>query len=725
MRTHTNDFKERISRFGRELDSKITYTLNSEEIELGNEQLNSVSMHYEGAILKSVMKQLDVDSNVDIPLDTVINYQFGVKVNNSYDYIDYGNFIVYKSEKQEDTNSYKITCYDKMLYAMKDYETPKVSDVLITYPITVKDYLQAICNHLGLAYTYVAFANDSKEIPEELYLDEGKNTLGYTFRDVLDEIAEVSGSTICINEDDELEVRYIKKLLPDEYQQIEYISKSETTQRNAYLDTLLYPAEITKIKLDASFDAVSQSGGSYFIGGYYQTATEGSLWYSHLVLSRNNYIGIGYKSNWMYSDTKWNVGERHRLETTLKSGEQTVILDGTTIYQNTLVADPPTVNRTVPLMVYQYGTQRLTTYGWSGKIYSLKIYGTNDQLIRDYVPCYRKSDNVAGMYDLVNGVFYTNAGSSSFSVGNDKTDGVDTIDEENLKDINVNFGEKFGPVNTIVLSRGGDGDKISLSIPSNLPDADKIAIQITDNQIMNGNNRDTYMADILDKLYGLEYYINDFSSTGVCYLDLCDMYGVKVDNTTYSCIMFNDEVNITQGLEEMVHTESPDESEQEYQYMSSNDRGITQANIIAKKNEGIITETTSKLNDVVNGLNEVKTTQTDTNRTIEILGKNIDEDGNITAVKVKEGFTFDENGLQIYADDNSFKTQIDETGTYYYDGTTKVAEYTKEGSKQKDLRLFGVYYYGMKTITDTPMFVAQLYTDEDGEECFGHFYNRG
>lgn len=35
------------------------------------------------------------------------------------------------------------------------------------------------------------------------------------------------------------------------------------------------------------------------------------------------------------------------------------------------------------------------------------------------VPCYRKSDGEIGMYDLVNGVFYTNSGSGTFIKGDD------------------------------------------------------------------------------------------------------------------------------------------------------------------------------------------------------------------------------------------------------------------------------------------------------------------
>jgi len=36
-------------------------------------------------------------------------------------------------------------------------------------------------------------------------------------------------------------------------------------------------------------------------------------------------------------------------------------------------------------------------------------------LQRHLIPCYRKSDNEIGMYDIVNGVFYSNAGTGSFT----------------------------------------------------------------------------------------------------------------------------------------------------------------------------------------------------------------------------------------------------------------------------------------------------------------------
>ena len=51
----------------------------------------------------------------------------------------------------------------------------------------------------------------------------------------------------------------------------------------------------------------------------------------------------------------------------------------------------------------------------SVKIYSAKIFNPN--LVRDFVPVKRISDSVLGMYDRVNGVFYPNAGTGTFTAG--------------------------------------------------------------------------------------------------------------------------------------------------------------------------------------------------------------------------------------------------------------------------------------------------------------------
>ena len=53
------------------------------------------------------------------------------------------------------------------------------------------------------------------------------------------------------------------------------------------------------------------------------------------------------------------------------------------------------------------------------KLYSCKIYNSSNELIRDFVPCYRKSDNVIWLYDKVGWQFYENQWSWTFTKWSD------------------------------------------------------------------------------------------------------------------------------------------------------------------------------------------------------------------------------------------------------------------------------------------------------------------
>lgn len=85
---------------------------------------------------------------------------------------------------------------------------------------------------------------------------------------------------------------------------------------------------------------------------------------------------------------------------------------------------------------------------------------------------------------------------------------------------------------------------------------------------------------------------------------------------------------------------------------------------------------------------------------------------------------FTEDGNIIIGEiDNQYSNLMTNEGTYYKDGDTIVGQTTKDGSKFKNMDLFGEWRYGKEQIDDDPMFVAQLYTDGNGEQAFGHFYN--
>ena len=1214
MKKHTNDFKSQIKEFGRELSSKITFTINGTTTELENEDLNAITPHYESSLLKSVMKQLDVDSNVYIPEGTEINYQFGLLVNNAYEYVDYGNYIVYSVEKQEDTKSWKIICYDKMLYAMKDYkkivgknlfllpEASSQNQVSYTinddgtinlsgtasanttiyifkdlseanivdgasynfsatksipsgveirceaynestwqrhvidgvlnsntssrtgtanltnttrikytiyiangtnstvsnlgiqfekgsttssfvpyfkYPVRIKDYLYNICYELGLNFaSYLDnFVNSDKTILNELYLDADGNNLDYTYRDVLDEIAQATASVICINEKDELEIRYvneqgtyetlsgttiainnsdsenIKLELKGDTQQtstptpttpievqtitgrqdIEVCGKNLTnfttinyTQANsatvtrtdgtytvsnstnqygsvrfeqsnlrlepnttytfsakilstntsdgssvyitgtmdvnatntygnkastggisyvtfttpntisnsAYL--ALYPREANKetvftdimvekgnqattyeayngntYEINLGKNVLQLTNGTYshngveavvedgkitlngtatansfitiptninniyktLVGNYTlcsnneqivgsattsgtyadvrimgnggvdfiwrnilgnknasQTATPSAytnisflirtgsgLTYNDFIIypqlekgdtassfapykapielckignyqdfirkgtgknifdinqkyttnrvsvSINNnvlaLVNTGTYSRIMWDIKSFEVGQKYTFSvsfsnrnacslrinlmdktntTTIASSDTLTSQTGSLsitftatdtehyirLYSNTLSSsssntvyfydiqlekssskteyEPYAFNNKWYLYklfnkitltgeetgwaLYTSGTRRFglsltdtaifplpisTNYGTGYSNYFPVSQGTSTNLNMFYqygttsyigvvdtgstwastqafknwlngvsVHCYYVLNTpiVSEITDVSFIIQLENIklldGSNNVSVSSNNLSSpisitylklMDTINEEYLKDVNVNFGEQYGPINSVVLSRSAESDNIYRNDETSIGENGLTEIKIKDNQILNGNNRDMFIDEIFNKLNGLKYCINDYTSTGIVYLDLLDMYKVSVENNSYKCIMLNDEVDITQGLQEVIHSDKAEDSETDYTKADKTDRKINQAYIIVDKQN-------QEINSVVQNINTLQTVVNSQGQQIDALGTRITQTAeNITA----------------------------------------------------------------------------------------------
>lgn len=95
-----------------------------------------------------------------------------------------------------------------------------------------------------------------------------------------------------------------------------------------------------------------------------------------------------------------------------------------------------------------------------GKLYSFTMNAADGSAIRNFVPVYRNTDNVIGLYDTVENKFYENAGSGSFA--------IDSSDESNVMDgyQQVNYIQADGNqyIDTGVLASAyPDGIKYTMS----------------------------------------------------------------------------------------------------------------------------------------------------------------------------------------------------------------------------------------------------------------------
>lgn len=225
MRIHTNDFKEELKVFGRQIKGKIIYypsyelvtengnnILTESDLQIISEQANyesateideedifSISIIKNGNLLQSLMKEFDFETKEELNIGSVVNPQFGLLVNGEYEYLNYGNYIINSKEFNMDTETWSYICYDKMLFSMIKYR--ELSGV--QYPITIKQYINLICNKIGLEFEDSQFVNQNQMIYEDLYKNRD-----VTYRDIFDEVSKIVAGNLMINDSDKLVIGY-------------------------------------------------------------------------------------------------------------------------------------------------------------------------------------------------------------------------------------------------------------------------------------------------------------------------------------------------------------------------------------------------------------------------------------------------------------------------------------------------------------------------------------
>lgn len=193
-------------------------------------------------------------------------------------------------------------------------------------------------------------------------------------------------------------------ILPsNEYQRVEYI-ESVGTQ---WINTGVIPNNTTKCVLD--YRNLKNIGQEYQtpIG---QQTNSGGYGYSFYIGSQNNvawrggYAGTAHNTNYIVAYGERNVYSLKHKE--FKINDTTYTFD-----------EPNFDYNSVSLSLFgkkdSYGL--IESYS-VGQLYSCKIYD-NNTLVRNFIPCYRKADNVIGLYDTVNNQFYTNQGTGTFLKG--------------------------------------------------------------------------------------------------------------------------------------------------------------------------------------------------------------------------------------------------------------------------------------------------------------------
>lgn len=245
--------------------------------------------------------------------------------------------------------------------------------------------------------------------------------------------------------------------LPDGYTQLEYIESTGTQ----WINTGISPNTGTGLKIsfetsqitDAQTPVGSRSEGSV---GYFGCAYENSNFYvywgsgTHLssVSANTQYL---YKLNY-YNDKKWSLNDA-------VSGS---LSQSASITSNAV-------------SLFKFNAPDGGQQYFIGKIYSV-VFTQGESVSAEFIPC-KNVSGVIGMYDIVGGVFYPNAGTGEFVAGPEvpqaidcflikpirelgtwtvtATDGAQTATQDVLVDVSTDYEIEMS-LSTAWLYRNGD-----------------------------------------------------------------------------------------------------------------------------------------------------------------------------------------------------------------------------------------------------------------------------
>ena len=197
----------------------------------------------------------------------------------------------------------------------------------------------------------------------------------------------------------------------DQYQRVEFIT-SAVEETYPYIITDICADNNTGVEVVASFPILQDripmgsrldSGSTRFYCVYPLSAS--SCYYGFNIGSS---ISCSTKVNTIY-----------RLQTNFMNSRQAIIYDENGTRKAFGNFTQTLSKQTVPIAVfgYNYATNGTVTSRREYKLYSARI-SQDFEVVREYIPCYRKSDGVVGLYEKVTREFLTTE-VGSFAKGGD------------------------------------------------------------------------------------------------------------------------------------------------------------------------------------------------------------------------------------------------------------------------------------------------------------------
>lgn len=209
-------------------------------------------------------------------------------------------------------------------------------------------------------------------------------------------------------------------ILPDEYQKVEWVGGMNGATYGPHFNTGISITQRSQMEgyelyLSASIQPpqAKTNGRTNPIVGWGSNA---GLYFGCAFLGTNNFaIGFGTSTDWCFSNSDIETGETvYDYHVYWANGAGHAECNGLTCSREYIEATG-SYQLMIGTDIFNAGSGHAGMFKYYGDI-KLKKDGT---LIHDYVPCYRKSDDKVGFYDIIAEEFKTQSGSYAFTKGAD------------------------------------------------------------------------------------------------------------------------------------------------------------------------------------------------------------------------------------------------------------------------------------------------------------------
>jgi competence protein ComGC len=192
------------------------------------------------------------------------------------------------------------------------------------------------------------------------------------------------------------------------YTKLEYLESTGTQ----YIKTDYHLKGISNVELQFSHSQVESSVFSVFFGARENTQKRGYL-FGDASSSNKYFYGFYGDADTTGIYKSINVNPEYGKIYNLSINNGTFRVSDLGEIQFT----PINFTLNSSMYIFAFNENESATCKLRGRIYYFKIW-ENNELVRNFIPAVRNSDNVAGLYDEVNDVFYTNSGTGEFTRGN-------------------------------------------------------------------------------------------------------------------------------------------------------------------------------------------------------------------------------------------------------------------------------------------------------------------